>query len=410
MINPRLDNLPDYAFPRLRTLLGDTPPGAPVIDMSIGEPQHGLPHFVTDILAQNPDLYGKYPPIGGTPEWSAAVAGWLCRRYGLAPDMLTAEGHILPLNGTREGLFSIAFTSVPPEKEGKQPAVLLPNPFYQCYGAAALAAGAEPVYVTAHAENNWLPDFASVGEETLARTSLVYLCSPSNPHGTTADLDYLTRLIALARRHDFILLADECYSEIYGPTPPLGALEVCRILAGKDPALRVDPFANVLVFHSLSKRSSLPGLRSGFVAGDPRVIADFRRFRSYIGPASPLPVYAAAAAAWSDEDHVAENRRLYRAKFDDAAAIIGDRFGFYRPAGGFFLWLDVGDGEDAALKLWRDGGVKVVPGGYLARDDASGQNPGSRYIRVALVASREATAEGLERLVRILSPQPSRET
>lgn len=410
MLNPRLDHLPDYAFPRLRALLGSTPPGAGIIDMSIGEPQHGVPRFVTDILSHNPELYGKYPPIGGTPAWGRAVADWLSRRYGLAAGMLTPEDHILPLNGTREGLFSIAFVTVPPEKGGKQPAVLLPNPFYQCYGAAALAAGAEPVYVTAKAENNWLPDYENMDDGTLDRTSLVYLCSPSNPHGTTADLDYLTRLITLARTRGFILLADECYSEIYGEVPPVGALEACRVMAEKDPRLKGDPFANVLVFHSLSKRSSLPGLRSGFVAGDPRIIADFRLFRSYIGPASPLPVYAAAAAAWGDENHVEENRRLYRAKFDDAARILGAGFAFYRPAGGFFLWLDVGDGEAAALKLWAEGGVKVVPGSYLARDDASGHNPGSRYIRVALVASKEATAEGLDRLVRILQPQPHRET
>jgi aspartate/methionine/tyrosine aminotransferase len=409
VLNPRLDHLPDYAFPRLRTLLGATPPGDSVIDMSIGEPQEGVPRFVTDILSRDPELYGKYPPIGGTAEWGRAAAGWLRRRYGLTPEMLTPEAHILPLNGTREGLFSIAFVTIPPEKGGAQPAVLLPNPFYQCYGAAALAAGAEPVYVTARAENNWLPDFAGVGEETLARTSLVYLCSPSNPHGTTASLDYLTRMITLARARGFVLLVDECYSEIYGETPPPGALEACRLLAEKNSHLADNPFANVLVFHSLSKRSSLPGLRSGFVAGDPRIIADFRRFRSYVGPASPLPVYAAAAAAWSDENHVAENRRQYRAKFDDAERILGKRFAFYRPAGGFFLWLDVGDGEAAALKLWREGGVKVVPGGYLARADATGHNPGSRYIRVALVATREATAEGLKRLARILEGLNHRE-
>jgi N-succinyldiaminopimelate aminotransferase len=409
VINPRLDNLPDYAFPRLRTLLGNTPPGADPIDMSIGEPQHGMPRFVTDILAQDAQLYGKYPPIGGTPDWCKAVSHWLTRRYNLDEGTIKPDTHVLPLNGTREGLFSIAFVTVPPEKEGRQPTVLLPNPFYQCYGAAALSAGAEPVYVTATEKNNWLPDFAAVGEDTLKRTALVYLCSPSNPHGTTADLDYLTNLIALARKYDFILLADECYSEIYGATPPVGALEACRILAEKDEQLKANPFAanpfaNVLVFHSLSKRSSLPGLRSGFVAGDPRIIADFRRFRSYVGPASPLPVYAAAAAAWADEAHVAENRRLYESKFDDAARILGNQFAFYRPAGGFFLWLDVGDGETAALKLWREGGVKVVPGGYLARDDENGQNPGHAYIRVALVASNEATAIGLERLKKILTP------
>lgn len=403
MINPRLENLPDYAFPRLRTLLGATPPGASVIDMSIGEPQHGVPRFVTDILTRDPELYGKYPPIGGTAEWTESVAGWLTRRYGLTPGAILPQTHVLPLNGTREGLFSIAFMTVPPLKAGRQPAVLIPNPFYQCYGAAALSAGAEAVYVTAKPENNWLPDFQSLPEQILERTSLVYLCTPSNPHGTTADMKYLTDLIHMARTRGFTLLVDECYSEIYSTNPPVGALQACQEIAAASAQYVANPFANVLVFHSLSKRSSLPGLRSGFVAGDPDLITDFRRFRSYVGPASPLPVYAAAAAAWNDEAHVDENRRLYAQKFDDAAAILGRRFDFYRPAGGFFLWLNVGDGEAAALRLWREGGVKVVPGGYLARDDKNGQNPGIAYIRVALVAMPDAVAEGLQRLNVILS-------
>lgn len=404
MINPRLDNLPDYAFPRLRALLGDTKPGLSMIDMSIGEPKHGAPAFVAEILARDAPLYGKYPPIGGTPDWCQSVTDWLTRRYNLPGDMLQADQHVLPLNGTREGLFSVAFVTVPPEKNGRQPLVLMPNPFYQCYGAAALAAGAEPVYVDATPENNWLPEFENMPDETLARTSLVYLCSPSNPHGTVADMGYLSRLITLARTHHFTLLVDECYSEIYGEASPVGALEACAAIAAKDKTWADNPFANVLVFHSLSKRSSLPGLRSGFVAGDPSLIADFRRFRSYIGPASPLPVYAAAAAAWRDEAHVQENRRLYEQKFDDAAKILQGKFGFYRPKGGFFLWLDVGDGEAAALRLWCEGGVKVVPGPYLARDNAKGDNPAAAFIRVALVASPDDTRQGLERLGNILSP------
>ncbi|MDA5192437.1 aminotransferase class I/II-fold pyridoxal phosphate-dependent enzyme [Govanella unica] len=407
MRNPRLGHLPEYAFPRLRALLDGIAAGQDPIDMTIGEPRHGMPDFVADILVSDPKAYGKYPPIGGTPEWCAAVSGWLTRRYGLGTGMIDPARHVLPLNGTREGLFSITFVTVPPEKQGQRPLVLMPNPFYQCYTAAALAAGADPVYVAATRETGFMPDFAGLGEATLGRSSLVYLCSPANPQGAVASPGYLRELIALARQHDFVLAVDECYAEIYGDVPPTGALEVCQAIASEDPRYAEDPFANVLVFHSLSKRSSLPGLRSGFVAGDPQLIADFRLFRNYIGPASPLPTYAAAAAAWNDETHVEANRDLYRAKFDLAARILGNRFGFYRPAGGFFLWLDVsatrhGDGETAALALWREAGVRVLPGAYLSQDGADGVNPGRDYVRVALVDDLQTTERGLLRLAETL--------
>jgi len=231
---------------------------------------------------------------------------------------------------------------------------------------------------------------------------LAFVCSPANPQGTVASLDYLKELIKLARAHDFVLAVDECYSEIYGDTPPPGALEACRVLVGEGAGDAANPFDHVLVFHSLSKRSNLPGLRSGFVAGDPTLIAEFNRLRSYGGPASPLPVYAAAAAAWNDEAHVEESRVLYRRKFDLAEEILGDRFGFYRPEGGFFLWLDVGDSEAAALKLWRDAGIRTLPGVYLASTDASGFNPGSGYLRLALVEGLDKTAEAFRRMVATL--------
>lgn len=407
MRNTRLGHLPDYAFPRLRTLLAGIAPGQAPVDMTIGEPRHGAPSFIAEILARDPAQYGKYPPIGGTPGWCDAVAGWLTRRYGLLAGAIDPARHVLPLNGTREGLFSVAFVTVPPEKGGQRPAVLMPNPFYQCYAAAALAAGADAIYVPATRESGFMPDFAGVDTATLGRTSLVYLCSPANPQGTVADVAYLKALIAMARAHDFVLVVDECYAEIYGDAPPPGALAVCQELAVADPALAANPFANVLVFHSLSKRSSLPGLRSGFVAGDPALIADFRLFRSYVGPASPIPTYEAAAAAWNDEAHVEANRALYRAKIDLAESILGNRFGFYRPAGGFFLWLDVsatgfGDGEAAAVALWRDAGVKVLPGAYLAQDGADGLNPGRPYVRVALVDDLATTERGLRRLAEVL--------
>lgn len=398
MLNPRLTHLPDYAFPRLRALLKDVTPGGEVVDMTIGEPRHGAPAFVSRILGEDGALYGKYPPIAGTDEWAAAVTGWLTRRYGLKDGQVTAD-HVLPLVGTREGLFSIAFVVIPPEVDGRRPAVLMPNPFYQCYTAAAHAAGADAVYVPAGPDTGFLPDFHALPDDVKARTKLVYLCSPANPQGAVADAAYLQRLITWVRAQDAVLVADECYSEIYSGVPPVGVLQVCAQMTGSG-----DPFRNVLAFHSLSKRSSLPGLRSGFVAGDITLMAAFRRFRSYAGPTTPIPVLTAAAACWNDEDHVAANRALYQRKFDLADQILSGRLGYYRPEGGFFLWLDVEDGERAALTLWRQAGVRVLPGAYLAQTDASGINPGRAYVRVALVDDLETTEKGLLAVRRHLAP------
>ncbi len=398
MFNPVLDGLPENAFPRLAKLIAGVQPGgghATPILMSLGEPQHPIPAFIGDILNARVAEYGKYPPIQGSDNFRAAVARWLNRRYGLVRHQVNTDGHILPLNGTREGLFSIAFLVTPPQKNGQRPAVLMPNPFYQCYAGAALAAGAEPVYLDAVRANGFLPDLDALDPELLSRTALFYLCSPANPQGSVADLVYLKQLIGLARKHDFVLALDECYAEIYNQMPPPGGLQAASDLAADGAA---EPFANVLVFHSLSKRSNLPGLRSGFVAGDARVIARFRNFRAYIGPTNPLPADAAATAAWSDEAHVEENRRLYRQKFDAADEILAGRFDYARPAGGFFLWLAVGDGEATALRLWREAGVKVLPGKYLARDNA-----GDAYIRVALVGPLDETIDGLRRITRTLN-------
>ena len=397
MFNPVLDGLPENAFPRLAKLIAGVQPGggdgAPIL-MSLGEPQHPIPAFIGDILNARLNDYGKYPPIQGSDNFRAAVARWLNRRYGLSRHPVHTEGHVLPLNGTREGLFSIAFLVTPPQKDGRQPAILMPNPFYQCYAGAALAAGAEPIYLDAPHETGFLPDLDALSPELLSRTALFYLCSPANPQGSVADMTYLKRLVQLARAHDFVLALDECYAEIYNQNPPPGGLQAASALALDGAAA---PFANVLVFHSLSKRSSLPGLRSGFVAGDPRIIERFRNFRAYIGPTNPLPADAAATAAWSDEAHVQENRKLYAQKFDAADEILAGRFGYARPASGFFLWLDVGDGEAAALKLWREAGVKVLPGKYLARGAI-----GDPYIRVALVGPLEETVQGLRRIRRVL--------
>lgn len=407
----RFAALPDSPFPRLNALIEGITPGKSPLIMSLGEPQHPFPDFIPQIIAAHAHEFGKYPPIIGTKDFRDAVAGWLTRRYGLKEVIgaglpLDPELQILPLNGTREALFNAALVATPLTMAGQKPAILMPNPFYQCYAAAALAAGAEPVYVAANKENGFMPDFAALPEALLARTAMIYFCSPANPQGAVADETYLRELIKLAREHDILLAIDECYADIYDETAPMSALQAAINLA--DSAARgvgpADPFANILAFHSLSKRSSLPGLRSGFCAGERDFMMRFRMFRNVAGPQVPLPLLAASAAAWNEDSHAEANRQLYRKKIDIAERIIGNRFGFYRPRGGFFLWLDVGDGEAAARELWAQGGVKVLPGGYLSREDLTGpvRNPGAAYIRVALVDGETQTEEALTRLAEVL--------
>ncbi|MGH7112477.1 MAG: aminotransferase class I/II-fold pyridoxal phosphate-dependent enzyme, partial [Stellaceae bacterium] len=309
-------------------------------------------------------------------------------------DMLSPERHILSLSGTKEGLYLAAMLAVPQQKAGARPVVLVPNPYYLVYNGAATMAGAEPVFLDAVRENGFMPDLASIPAATLERTALCYLCSPANPQGTIATLDYLKRAIALARRYDFVLAIDECYAEIYDGAPPPGGLEACAALG--------QGLANVLVFHSLSKRSSAPGLRVGFVAGDPALIGRFLHLRNYGGCQVPLPLQAAAAALWRDEAHVIENRVRYRRKFDLAAAALDGRAGFYRPQGGFYLWLEVGDGARAAAALWREAAIRVLPGGYIARPGPGGDNPGERYIRLALVHDEATLETALARMRRVL--------
>ncbi len=387
---PHFDEMPTSPFTRLNKLLEGVTPGLEPIVMSVGEPQHAPPDFVLPTIEKHLAEFGKYPPIIGPEPMRLAIAGWVKRRYHVALD---PARQILPLVGTREGLFSAAFVAVPDSKNGKQPAVLIPNPFYQAYAAAALSAGAEPIYVNATRESGFLPDFARVPRDVLARTAAVYICSPSNPEGAAADAEYWRKLFALADEFDFVVLADECYAEIYTEAVPVGALEI-RSETSRS-------LERLLVFHSLSKRSNLAGLRSGFVAGHAELMARFREFRNVTGPQLPLPLAAVSTAAWSDEAHVVANRALYKEKFAAAQAKLGNRFGFRIPAGSFFLWLEVGDGEAAATKLWREGGVRVLPGAYLARDTQDG-NPGKSFIRVALVNDIATTREALDRLARIL--------
>ena len=385
----RFSNLPDYAFPRLRKLLDRHPAGGDPIAMSIGEPSHPMPDFVGQILAASLDDFGVYPPNDGTPELLDTISGWLATRYGVE----VTPNRLMLLNGTREGLFNAALALSPETKRGQRPAVLMPNPFYQVYAVAALAVGAEPIYVPASAATGFLPDYAALPPALLDRVTIAYLCSPANPQGAVASRGYWKTLLALAEKHDFRIFADECYAEIWRDTPPPGVLEVKAAVAA-------DP-ERVYAFHSLSKRSNLPGLRSGFVAGGPQGIAAIRQLRAFAGAPVPLPLQRVSQAAWADEAHVEANRALYQEKFRVADRIFAGIQGFQSPEGGFFLWLPVpeqiGDGEAAAVKLWRETGVRVLPGAYLSRE-VNGENPGKTYIRVALVAPINQMQQGLIRL------------
>ncbi|MDA0998864.1 MAG: aminotransferase class I/II-fold pyridoxal phosphate-dependent enzyme [Proteobacteria bacterium] len=396
MLNPRLTDLPDYPFDRLRTLLDPIAPetNKPPIMLSVGEPKLPPPKFISEILGGRHDDWGKYPPIDGTPSFRRAVSEWLTRRYDLDAGSIDPDRHVLPVSGTREALYLVSALCVPPEKAGQRPAILMPNPFYHVYGGATAVAGAEPVYLPALAENGFMPDIDAVDPAILDRTALFYLCTPSNPQGTAAPIAVLKRAIELARRHDFVLVVDECYAEIYDRHPPAGGLQAAAELG--------QGLENLLVFHSLSKRSSAAGMRSGFVAGDPNLIKMFRRLRNYVGPQVALPALEASEALWRDEAHVDAVRAFYRRNFDIAEAAIAGRFGYYRPDGGFFLWLDVGDGERATAELWRKAALRVLPGAYIARPGADGVNPGSRYIRVALVNPPEQTEDAMERLAGVL--------
>lgn len=396
MLNPQLETLSDYPFEALRTLLNPVTPivnDAPIL-MSLGEPQHQPPPLLTETLMAHAHEWNKYPPMDGTPELRQAIADWLTRRYRLPAGAIDPMRNVVILSGTKEGLYLFSSLVVPRRKAGKRPVVLVPNPYYLVYNGAATMAGADAVFLDATRENAFMPDLAQIPAEILERAALFYLCSPANPQGTIASLAYLKEAIRLARRYDFVLAVDECYAEIYDRVPPPGALEACTALG--------EGFANVVVFHSLSKRSSAAGLRSGFVAGDPELIRHFSHLRSYGGCQVPLPIQAAAAALWRDEAHVEENRAAYRRKFDIAEAALAGRYGFYRPDGGFFLWLDVDDGEKAALRLWRDGAVRVLPGGYTARAAAGRDNPGHRYIRIAVVHDEPTLEEAFARIRRVL--------
>ncbi len=380
-------------FARNRALLSGVKAGLDPIDMTIGEPRHGMPSFVADVLAENVDGFEKYPPIPGTTGLRASIAGWMKRRYPALSGVAELDSLVLPLNGTREGLFSAAFSAVNRKSFDGKPVFLMPNPFYQVYVAGAMAAGGEAVFLSALAENGFLPDLDGIDESVLRRVAAFYLCSPSNPEGAVADRAYLEKAIELARKYDFMLFSDECYSEIYFDEAPAGALEVAYGIDGS--------FDNVVAFNSLSKRSNLPGLRSGFVAGDEKFMRSYAQFRNVACPQVPLPIQNVSEKVWNEETHVKTNRQLYREKFLLTKELLGSLVSIEIPSGGFFVWLNVkdfGGSEVFTETLWKEKGVKVLPGAYLAHQDETGFNPGVDYVRIALVQNLDTTGEAFKRI------------
>lgn len=389
-MNPALAKLKPYPFQRLRALLHGVAPAKDFtpIDLSIGEPKHPTPDFIRQALIEHLDGLSHYPATQGMDGLRRAIAQWLERRYGLPH--VNPQTQVLPVLGSREALFAFAQAVVDPDRA---PVVISPNPFYQIYEGAALLAGAEPYYLNTLPENGFRMEFERVPPEILARTQLVYVCSPGNPTGKVLALDEWEKLFSLSDRHGFVVAADECYSEIYfdEARPPLGALAAAHRLGRKG-------FTNLVVFSSLSKRSNVPGLRSGFVAGDAEILEKFLLYRTYHGCAMGQTVQQASLAAWRDEGHVVENRRLYRAKFAAFRDIVGDALPLSEPEAGFYYWVrtPVSDTE-FARDLYREYNVKVLPGSFLARE-AHGINPGSHFVRIALVASEAQCLEAARRL------------
>ncbi|MDN4054534.1 succinyldiaminopimelate transaminase [Massilia sp. YIM B02763] len=397
-MNPHLDRLHPYPFEKLRQLFaGVTPhPGHAPISLGIGEPKHPTPAFIQKALTHGIAGLANYPSTHGGEPLRAAIAGWLERRYGVPP--IDPATMVLPVNGSREALFAIAQCVVDGSKPGAL--VMCPNPFYQIYEGAAYLAGAEPYFVNSEPARNFAPDYGSVPDEVWARVQLLYLCSPGNPTGAVLSLDDWRTLFELADRHGFVIASDECYSEIYfGATPPLGALEAAHQL-GRSGGER--PYANLIVFSSLSKRSNVPGMRSGFVAGDPELMKKFLLYRTYSGGAMPPPVQAASIAAWGDETHVQDNRNLYKEKFNLITPLLKQVMDVELPDAGFYLWADVRrsglSDTEFARRLYAEYNVTVLPGSYLARD-AHGINPGSNRIRMALVAEVDEGLEAANRIV-----------
>jgi N-succinyldiaminopimelate aminotransferase len=391
-MNPHLAELQAYPFERLATLKAGvvSPAHLAHIPLSIGEPKHAPPDFVLQVLRDSLAGLGQYPSTVGLPELRAACARWLDRRFNLGANRVGLDA-VLPVNGTREALFAFAQAVIDPTRRATadRPLVAMPNPFYQIYEGAALLAGATPYFFETPTDNGFLPDLDAIPAAVWDRVQLLYLCSPGNPSGAVMSIDQLRRAIELANKHDFIIASDECYAELYADenNPPPSLLNAALVAGHSN-------FERCVVFHSLSKRSSLPGLRSGFVAGDPSVLRDFLLYRTYHGCAMPVPTQLASIAAWNDDEHVKANRALYREKYARVLPILSPHLEVTQPAGGFYLWPNVGS-DDAAFtrELFARQNVTVVPGSYLARTtrhgliDSSGSNPGAGRVRISLVAN-----------------------
>lgn len=389
-MNLDLEKLQPYPFEKLRALFADCqPPELAHIALSIGEPKHDTPAFIADTLNNHLDALGKYPLTKGIPELRAAIADWVMRRFQLPAQSIDPEKHVLPVNGTREALFAFAQAVV--DRSAARPQVLMPNPFYQIYEGAALLAGAEPVFLNCTAETGLMPDFSSVSASQWDDCQLLYICSPGNPSGAVIPRETLADLIELAQKHDFVIAADECYSELYfdEAQPPVGLLQVAAEQG-------LDDFHNCVVFHSLSKRSNAPGLRSGFVAGDAEVLKRFLLYRTYHGCAMGVPQQHASALAWQDEAHVDNNRALYRAKFQACYDILSPVLEVNIPPAGFYFWQRTPIADTAfAQALYAQGNITVLPGSFLSRDTAAG-NPGENYVRIAWVAPLEACVQAAQ--------------
>ena len=395
-MNPNLSRLHPYPFERMAELhAGVTPPAElETIYLSIGEPKHPTPSFVTEALIEHLHGLSIYPSTRGTAQLREAIVDWLTSRFSLPPESLHPEQNVLPVNGTREALFAIAQCLV---DSSAQALVLMPNPFYQIYEGAALLAGAEPVFLNTSAANDYLPDFDAVPRAVWERCQLMYICSPGNPSGRVIGLEALQDLIQRAQQHDFVIASDECYSEIY-----LNEAQAPPSLLTAAAAVGNDSYRRCLVFHSLSKRSNVPGLRSGFVAGDSDIIAAFFRYRTYHGCAMPPATQDASIRAWQDEQHVVENRRLYREKFSAVAEILRPVLRVQTPPAGFYLWPQTPiDDQEFSRRLYQQQNVVVLPGTYLSRDTEAG-NPGKNHVRMALVATLDECVEAAHRMRRFL--------
>ncbi len=392
-----LNQLIEYPFTKLKRLTDENKlkfNGA-IIDMSLGEPQHEVPKILLDALEKNSKFWNKYPPVNGTPEYRQAVINWMSKRYELNEKFLDPNSNILPLSGTREGLYSLAHLAASIYRDEKI-YIGMADPFYQTYYAAAIMSGSKPLIFPTKAENNFLPKIDDFERDILSKLRLLYICSPTNPQGACASYEYIANIIKIAQKYNFLVAFDECYSEIYYNSPPIGALEVCY----KESLT----LKNVVVFNSLSKRSNVAGLRSGFIVGDPDIISGFSKMRSFGCAGTPIAILNATIALLEDEEHVKKNRALYLEKFKESERILGDYDGYKFPDGAIFLWIKVRDDEKITKRIWVESGVKVLPGSFFTLDKTKNINSDSeqKYIRVAMVNDYATTKTGLLRINKIL--------